>query len=60
MFNTLTHHGSYRRTRRLTAAILSMTHFMLAIAIALSALFGSYAGGDWTWWLSQASIRKVR
>jgi len=51
---------SSQPARRATAALLPITHFLLAIAIALSALFGSYAGGDWTWWLSQAGIRKVR
>ncbi len=60
MFGTFMRHNSYKRTRPLAAALLFMTHFMLAIAIALSALFGSYAGGDWTWWLSQTGVRKVR
>ena len=40
-------------------ALLSVTHFMLAAAIALSAHFGTYGGGDWTWWLSRASARKL-
>ena len=42
------------------AALLPLIHLVFAIAIALSALFGSYSGGDWTWWLAQASTRKVR
>ncbi len=41
-------------------ALLSFTHFVLAVAIALSAFFGSYAGGDWTWWLGRASSRRKR
>lgn len=52
-------HGSSRSTR-VTATLLSLTHFILAVAIALTALFGSYAGGDWTWWLTRASAQKLR
>ena len=52
--------GNHPRKLRVTAVFLSITHFVLAVAIALSALFGSYSGGDWTWWLTQASTRKVR
>jgi hypothetical protein len=52
--------STHQRPLRATAALWSITHFVLAVAIALTALFGSYSGGDWTWWLSQASsMRKV-
>lgn len=51
---------NHPRRFRVTTARLSLTHLVFAIAIALSALFGSYSGGDWTWWLTQASTRKVR
>ena len=60
MFDTLIDQSSHRPRHRATAALLAVTHFILAIAIGLTALFGNYAGGDWTWWLSQASIRKMR
>jgi hypothetical protein len=52
--------GSHPRGFRVTVALLSITHLVLAVAIALSALCGSYSGGDWTWWLTQASTRKFR
>ena len=60
MFDTLIDQRSHCRRHRATAALLAVTHFILAIAIGLTALFGNYAGGDWTWWLSQAGTRKMR
>jgi hypothetical protein len=58
--STVINRGHHQRRFRLTAALLAITHLVLAVAIALSALFGSYSGGDWTWWLTQANSRKVR
>ena len=60
MFHSIVINQNHPRRFLVTAVFLSITHFMLAVAIALSALFGSYSGGDWTWWLTQASTRKVR
>lgn len=62
MFHTsvIDHPSNHPRSFRVTAALLSITHLVLAVAIALSAFCGSYSGGDWTWWLTQASTRKAR
>jgi len=51
--------SSHLQPLRVTAALLSIAHLVLAIAIALSAVCGGYSG-DWTWWLSQAHFRTVR
>jgi hypothetical protein len=59
MFDTLIDQSSHRSRHPATAALLAVTHLILAIAIGLTALFGNYAGGDWRWWLDQASIRKM-
>jgi len=58
--SVIDHLSNHPQSFRVTAALLSITHLVLAVAIALSVFCGSYSGGDWTWWLSQASTRQAR